>query len=199
MKSYCKGQQTHEQTTPKPTCTKSTRSHRPLLPRRPSHAPLSCPTVVTSEKKLAQPGWRWTAVFCVRSHARRLTGPHGSTIVATTSARRSAILSLHAGTARRRRCPTRMACGGGGSKAMRTCDQLVQSVSQSTVTSTASFVRFTAAEFLRPLPVGFSGEVAPSMRRTWKVLGVPSCEADGNRGESVQPPFKRLHTPLSPD
>ena len=24
------------------------------------------------------------------------------------------------------------------------------------------------------------------MRRTWKVFGVPSCEADGKRGESVQ-------------
>ena len=140
MKSYCKGQQTHEQTTPKPTCTKSTRSHRPLLPRRPSHAPLSCPTVVTSEKKLAQPGWRWTAVFCVRSHARRLTGPHGSTIVATTSARRSAILSLHAGTARRRRCPTRMACGGGGVEGdanMRSA----RAVSQSVYSHEYGFVR----------------------------------------------------------
>ena len=48
--------------------------------------------------------------------------------------------------------------------------------------------RFTAGVFLRPLPVGFSGEGAPSMRRTWKVFGVPSCEADGKRGESVQPP-----------
>ena len=49
-------------------------------------------------------------------------------------------------------------------------------------------VELPAGVFLRPLPVGFSGEGAPSMRRTWKVFGVPSCEADGKRGESVQPP-----------